>query len=120
MNPQEIYNIFEQMFCSKFIVISQERDVKEIMEARKQYVEVIVQFREDGLMLPRTILWEDGRRFPVDRIIDVSPAPALKAGGQGDRYIIQVGGKICYLFFEHSCDCDVSEKLGRWFVEAIQ
>lgn len=120
MRAQEFYNRYEQIFCNKLIVIVQERVVKEIMEARKQYVEVIVQFREDGLMLPRTILWEDGRRFSVDRIMDVSPAPALKAGGQGDRYTIQVGGKTCYLFFEHSCDCDVSEKLGRWFVEAIR
>lgn len=68
------------------------------MEARKQYVEVIVQFREDGLMLPRIILWEDGRKFPVDRILDVSPAPALKAGGQGDRYTVQIAGKSAISF----------------------
>lgn len=88
------------------------------MEARKQYVEVVVKFREDGRMLPQVILWEDGRRFPVDRIIDISPAPALKAGGQGDRYTIRVSGKLCYLFFEHACDMD-GDKPGRWFVEAL-
>lgn len=89
------------------------------MEARKQYVDVIVRFRSDGRMLPKEIWWEDGRRFPVDRILDISPAPALRAGGQGDRYTICVRGKISYLFFEHSCDMD-SDRPGRWFVEAIQ
>lgn len=87
--------------------------------ARKQYVDVMVRFREDGRMLPRGIFWEDGRCFPVDQILDISPAPALRAGGQGDRYTVRIGGKLCYLFFEHSCDMD-SDRPGRWFVEAIQ
>lgn len=46
------------------------------MDARKQYVEVMVRFREDGRMLPRMVYWEDGRRFPVDRVLAVTPAPA--------------------------------------------
>lgn len=86
-------------------------------EARKQYVEVVVRFREDGRMLPRVIVWDDGRSFPVDRVLDISPAPALRAGGQGDQYTIRVGGKICYLFFEHACD-ESSDRPGRCFVEA--
>lgn len=89
------------------------------MEARKQYVDVLVRFRQDGRMLPTEILWRDGRRFIVDRILDISPAPALRAGGQGDRYTIRIGGKVCYLFFEHSCDMD-GDRPGRWFVEAVQ
>lgn len=87
------------------------------MQAEKRYVEVVVRFREDGRMLPRTIVWEDGRLFPVDRVLAVSPAPALRAGGQGDRYTIRVGGQVRYLFFERAlgegCGCP-----GRWFVEA--
>lgn len=89
------------------------------MEARKQYVDVIVQFRSDGRMLPAEILWQDGRRFHVDRILDISPAPALRAGGQGDRYTVRIGSKACYLFFEHACDMD-GDRPGRWFVEAVQ
>lgn len=89
------------------------------MEARKQYVDVIVRFRSDGRMLPAEILWQDGRRFHVDRILDISPAPALRAGGQGDRYTVRIGSKACYLFFEHACDMD-GDCPGRWFVEAVQ
>lgn len=87
------------------------------MDARKQYVEVMVRFREDGRMLPRMVYWEDGRRFPVDRVLAVAPAPARLAGGQGDRYTVYIAGKLCYLFFEHACD-EGSDKPGRWFVEA--
>lgn len=109
--------MFYKILFYAVVEVNERRERK--MEARKQYVDVVVMFREDGRMLPRQILWEDGRRFPVDRIIDITPAPALLAGGQGDRYTVRVAGKLCYLFFEHSCDMD-SDRPGRWFVEAVK
>lgn len=67
-------------------------------------------------MLPREIIWEDGHRYEVDRVIDIRPAHAAKAGGQGDRYTIQVRGKHRYLFFERSTNLS-GAVIGRWFVE---
>ena len=86
------------------------------MDDCKTYVEVSVTFDEDGRMTPRTITWEDGTRFEIDRVLDVRPAPALRCGGQGDRYTVMIGGQQRYLFFEHSTDMDDSN-LGRWFIE---
>ena len=82
----------------------------------KVYVPVEVSFGEDGRMLPHTITWEDGKRYPIDRVSDIRPAPALKAGGQGDRYTVWIGGKQSYLFFER-CATVSGCSLGRWFVE---
>jgi hypothetical protein len=82
----------------------------------KKYVEVEVDFRSDGLMLPRALIWDDGRRYGIDRVRAVQSAPALKAGGSGDRYTVMICGQERYLFFEHSCDLD-DPCLGRWFVE---
>ena len=73
-------------------------------------------FKDDGSVLPTEITWEDGRRYPIDRVLDVRQAAATKAGGQGDRYTIQISGKQSYLFFERSANISGS-KLGRWFVE---
>ena len=53
-------------------------------------------------MLPREIVWEDGQKFKVDRVIDIRPSYAAKAGGQGDRYTIQINGQRTYLYFERS------------------
>ena len=83
---------------------------------RKQYITVRVDFSDDGLMVPRSILWTDGQEYPIDRIRDVRSAPALKAGGQGDRYTVMIGGRERYLFFEHNADYG-NEKIGKWFVE---
>ena len=56
--------------------------------AFKVYVNVFVEHTTEGLMLPRTIVWEDGLKYDIDRVIDIRPAYAAKAGGQGDRYTV--------------------------------
>ena len=82
----------------------------------KVYVPVSVYFKEDGTMLPRTITWEDGAKYKIDRVSDIRPAAALKAGGQGDRYTVRIGNKQSYLFFERNASLS-GDSIGRWFVE---
>ena len=82
----------------------------------KVYVQVKVDFREDGVMLPRRIVWEDGREYEIDRVTDIRQAAAMRAGGQGDRYTVRIGGKQSYLFFERSSN-QTGNCIGRWFVE---
>ncbi len=82
----------------------------------KVYVNVKVDFRADGVMLPRKITWEDGREYEIDRVSDIRQAAAMRAGGQGDRYTIKIGGKQSYLFFERSPK-QTGNCIGRWFVE---
>ena len=82
----------------------------------KVYVQVKVDFRQDGIMLPRKITWEDGREYEIDRVVDIRQAAAMRAGGQGDRYTIKIGGKQSYLFFERSPN-QTGNCIGRWFVE---
>ncbi len=82
----------------------------------KVYVPVEVDFDADGRMIPRVITWEDGVKYGIDKVTDIRPAPALKAGGQGDRYTVWINGKQSYLFFERFASVSGSD-LGRWFVE---
>ena len=76
--------------------------------ARRVYVNVIARHDEQGKVRPLEVEWEDGRRFGVDKLLDVRRAAALKAGGQGVRYTVRILGRETYLF----------EDEGRWFVEA--
>ena len=82
----------------------------------KVYVGVQCRFDAFGGMRPQEITWEDGTRYEVDRVTDIRPAPALRAGGQGDRYTIYIAGKQSYLYFERSYTL-TGNYLGRWFVE---
>ncbi len=64
----------------------------------KVYVAVKADFRDDGVMLPREITWEDGKRYSIDRVVDIRQAAARKAGGQGDRHTVVIDGKRTSLF----------------------
>jgi len=54
----------------------------------RKYVVVNVSFNEDGVLMSRQIVWEDGRVFDVDRVLDIRTASSLKAGSGGDRFKI--------------------------------
>jgi len=73
----------------------------------KVYVDVIAFFDKDGHLIPKTITWEDGHRYTIDKILDLRRAASLKAGGTGMRYTVRIHGRETFLFFEHN----------RWFVE---
>ena len=82
----------------------------------KVYVAVKADFKEDGTMLPRELVWEDGERYIIDRVSQICQAPALKAGGQGDRYTVWIKNRQSYLFFERATAL-TGNNIGRWFVE---
>lgn len=82
----------------------------------KVYVQVNADFNTDGVMLPRELIWEDGEKYIIDRVTDIRQAAARKAGGQGDRYTIEVRGHKSYLFFERAPQL-TGNVIGRWFVE---
>ncbi|RPF47696.1 hypothetical protein EDD70_0495 [Hydrogenoanaerobacterium saccharovorans] len=76
---------------------------------KRTYVDVTAKFDSSGNVTPLEIQWVDGRKFEVDRVLDVRPAASLKVGGQGIRYTCRILGHETYLFFEDNT---------RWFVEA--
>ena len=77
----------------------------------KVYVDVNVDHLTDGTILPRWFLWEDGRRYDVDKILDIRPAASLKAGGIGMRYTVRVMNKKTFMFLEEY------QGANRWFME---
>lgn len=73
----------------------------------KLKLDIIVQHLPDGKALPKMIIWEDGRKFAIDKIIDMRRAAALKCGGVGMRYLCRICGKEIAIF----------EEDGIWFIE---
>ena len=78
------------------------------MDIKKLYVDVVARIDSDGTVTPLTVIWENGKKFEIDRVLSVQRAYATKVGGTGIRYEISVSGKRTYLF----------EDEGKWFVEA--
>lgn len=82
----------------------------------KVYVAVELSVDKEGHIRPKSLTWEDGVTYEIDKLLDVRPGYAAKAGGQGDRYTIVVQGKRTYLYFERSPNL-TGNVIGRWFVE---
>lgn len=90
------------------------------MQGEKVYISVIAEFNPaTGTMMPKSLTWEDGSRYDIERVVDVRPAASAKAGGQGDRYTVLISGKPRCLYFEHN-PIPYSMDLGKWFVERRQ
>lgn len=75
----------------------------------KAYVSVIVKHQPDGQKTPLQIIFEDGEKFNIDRVVERRRAAATKVGGTGVRYKTIIGGRERYIY----------EDDGLWFVEAI-
>lgn len=78
------------------------------MKSRKVYVSVVAEIDEEGNKKPLSIKWEDGRKYMIDKVLDVRRAFATKVGGTAVRYTIRVSGKTTFLF----------EDEGKWFAES--
>lgn len=76
--------------------------------ARKVFVDVIVRENKDGRKHPISLIFEDGKTYSIDRLIQVKRCAAMKVGGTGIRYTVSICGKETYIF----------ENGGKWFVEA--
>ena len=80
----------------------------ESVKYRKVYVGVELSVSPQGDVRPRTIIFEDGNKYQIDRLRQKCRAHATKVGGTGIRYTVIVCNKETYLY----------EDDGRWFVEA--
>lgn len=83
--------------------------VRGIAGRRKRYVQVVAAHLEDGTVLPQEVVWGDGSRYAVDDVVDARMAASMRVGGTGVRYLVRVGRRETYLWYENP----------RWFVEEI-
>ncbi len=79
-----------------------------VQSAYKVYIEVQATFSPDGRVIPDSLIWEDGRKYYIDRIQNIERAASLKAGGVGIAYTCLIAGRPVHLFYEDH---------KRWFVE---
>ena len=66
----------------------------------KKYVEVTAHHNAQGFVCPLILWWDDGRKYEIDRVLDVRRAASLKAGGIGIRYTCRILGKERYLYLD--------------------
>ena len=51
-------------------------------------------------VLPLSVVWEDGRVFEVDKILDIRPSAGTNGGGMGLRYRVRILGQEKFLYLD--------------------
>ena len=74
----------------------------------KIYVDVVVEYRKDGSLVPKAINWNDYTTYEIQKITDVRRSASLKAGATGIRYTVYIDGYESHLYYGDN---------QRWFVE---
>lgn len=93
--------------------------MKQAGEKRRVYVKVDSRFDETGTMIPTALIWNNGRIYKIESILDFRPARSvIGADLPGDCYTVVIGGREKHLFFQKA-DPLYPSKVGRWFVESI-
>ena len=70
-------------------------------------ITVVAKMKLNGDVEPLSIIWEDGRTFNIDKILDKRKKAGTKGGGMGLRYTVRIQNKERFLFLNDY----------TWFVE---
>jgi len=74
----------------------------------KVFVQIEATIVRQGRITPRSLEWEDGIVYPIDKVLQVENHCATRSGGARLRYTIRVNGKASYLYQQED---------GRFFAE---
>ncbi|MCL2320880.1 MAG: hypothetical protein FWC47_02100 [Oscillospiraceae bacterium] len=73
----------------------------------KIFIKIVAEFNTRGEIKPLMIIWEDGRKFEIDQVMDKKNCASLKHGGVGTRYVCRVRNRIIRIFLEDN----------KWFLD---
>lgn len=73
----------------------------------KKYIDVIAFMDKDGRIKPLMIVWENGVKYSIDRILEIRNAMS-DVGGCGVLYRCRIQNQERRLFYERN----------RWFIES--
>lgn len=79
-------------------------------ETRRVYVDMIVDYKPTGEMVPISFIWEDSREYSVGKVINVRQGHSLKAFTSGSRYLCQKGMRRYYINYDGE----------QWYIEMKQ
>ena len=74
---------------------------------RRIFVGTVVRFDSEGAITPLQILWTDGAKYEIDKILKTEATPALRSN-TGFRYLVRIQGQELELGYDGR----------RWFIMA--
>ena len=63
-------------------------------------VTVIAKMQTDGLVIPLYLIWENGEKFAIDKVLDIRKKASTKGGGLGLRYTCRFGNHERFVWLD--------------------
>ena len=73
----------------------------------RKNVSVIARMDISGKVTPLFLIWENGKIYEIDKVLDIRKKASTKGGGMGLRYLCKFGNHERYLWLDEYI----------WFVE---
>lgn len=73
----------------------------------RKNITVIAKMQDNNMVIPLSILWENGKSYEIDRVLDIRKKASTKGGGMGLRYTCLIKNQERYLWLDEYL----------WFVE---
>ena len=73
----------------------------------RKNISVVARMNESGLVTPLFLLWENGKVYEIDKVLDIRKKASTKGGGMGLRYLCRIGVHERFLWLDDYI----------WFVE---
>ena len=54
----------------------------------------------DGLVIPLYLIWENGEKFAIDKVLDIRKKASTKGGGLGLRYTCRFGNHERFVWLD--------------------
>lgn len=67
----------------------------------KVYVDVVAEFSKEGCLIPILFVWEDGRKYKIDKVLKIERCASRKAGGVGT---ISVSDSLSFSMYADSIE----------------
>lgn len=66
----------------------------------RKNITVIAIMNATAEVVPLSIIWTDGRKFDIDKVIDKRKQASTRGGGKGLRYECEIMGKRKFLWLD--------------------
>lgn len=72
-----------------------------------KYITVVAKMNESGTPIPLYIIWDSGKEYLIDKVLDIRKKASTKGGGAGLRYLVKIKNNERFLFLKDD----------KWFIE---
>ena len=73
----------------------------------RKNIAMIVKMDESGFVTPLTLIWSNGKKYEIDKVLDIRKKASLKGGGMGIRYTCRIKTQERFVWLDEY----------TWFVE---